>query len=96
MVTMKDKSPADFSRMHMLVWIGMTQSCVMTSIAKTLLVKYIEKFYHQKLKIFQIKKSEIFHISAQNTDYGYPLDPPRWSTYSFTIMYTSLNPSFTI
>ena len=24
------------------------------------------KFYHQKMAIFQIKNSDIFHISAQN------------------------------
>ena len=26
---------------------------------------------------FQIKNSDIFHISAQNIDCGYPLEPPR-------------------
>ena len=26
---------------------------------------------------FQIKNSDIFHISAQNIDCGYSLDPPR-------------------
>ena len=26
---------------------------------------------------FQIKKSDIFHISAQNIDYEYSLEPPR-------------------
>ena len=26
---------------------------------------------------FQIKKSDIFHISAQNIDCGYPLEPPQ-------------------
>ena len=31
------------------------------------------KFYHQKMAIFQIKNSDIFHISAQNIDCGYPL-----------------------
>ena len=25
---------------------------------------------------FQMKNSDIFHISAQNTDCGYPLEPP--------------------
>ena len=25
----------------------------------------------------QIKNSDIFHISAQNIDCGYPLEPPR-------------------
>ena len=35
------------------------------------------KFYHQKMAIFQIKNSDIFHISAQNIDCGYSLEPPR-------------------
>ena len=26
---------------------------------------------------FQIKKSDIFHISVQNIDCGYSLEPPR-------------------
>ena len=45
------------------------------------------KFYHQKKKKkkkkkkrknenFQIKKTDIFHISAQNIDCGYSLEPP--------------------
>ena len=36
------------------------------------------KFYNQKLANFQIKNSNIFHISAQNIDCGYSLEPPRW------------------
>ena len=35
------------------------------------------KFYHQKMAIFQIKNSDIFHISAQNIACGYSLEPPR-------------------
>ena len=35
------------------------------------------KFYDQKMAIFQIKNSDIFHISAQNIDCGYSLEPPR-------------------
>ena len=35
------------------------------------------KFYNQKGENFQIKKSDIFHIPAQNIDYGYLLEPPR-------------------
>ena len=34
------------------------------------------KFYYKK-KMFQIKNSDIFHISAQNIDCGYSLEPPR-------------------
>ena len=35
------------------------------------------KFYHQKMAIFQIKNSDIFHISAWNIDCGYSLEPPH-------------------
>ena len=65
------------------------------------------KFYHQKMAIFQIKNSDIFHISAQNIDCGYSLEPPRrggsneyaqsmfWAEIR-KIMYTPVNPNFTI
>ena len=35
------------------------------------------KFHHQNNENFQIKNSNIFHISAQNIDCGYSLEPPR-------------------
>ena len=35
------------------------------------------KFYHQKNENFQIKKFDIFHISAKNIDSGSSLEPPR-------------------
>ena len=35
------------------------------------------KVHLQKLKIFIYKNPDIFHISAQNIDYGYSLEPPR-------------------
>ena len=35
------------------------------------------KFYHQKMKNFQVKNPNIFHISAQNIDCWYSLEPPR-------------------
>ena len=34
-------------------------------------------FYRQKNESFQIKNSDIFHISAQNIDCGFLLEPPR-------------------
>ena len=37
----------------------------------------ILKILPTKNENFQIKKSDIFHISAQNIDYGYSLEPPR-------------------
>ena len=63
-------------------------------------------FFHQKMKIFNQKK-DILHISAQNIDCGYSLEPPRrggsneypqsmfWAEIR-KIMYTPVNPSFTI
>ena len=67
------------------------------------------KFYHKKKKNenFQIKNSDIIHISAQNIECWYPLEPPRrggsneypqsifWAEIR-KIMYTPVNPSFTI
>ena len=52
--------------MHMLLYI-----------TKTRLFKYIENFNTKNWK-FQIKNSDIFHISAQNIDCGYSLEPLRW------------------
>ena len=45
-------------------------------ITKTCLFKYTENFT-TKTETFQIKDSDIFHISAQNIDCGYSLEPPR-------------------
>ena len=43
---------------------------------KTRLYKYIENFTSKNYKILD-ENSDIFHISAQNIDCGYPLEPPR-------------------
>ena len=40
-------------------------------------IQIYRKFHLQKLKFFQIKNSDIFHISTQNIDCGYSLEPPR-------------------
>ena len=45
-------------------------------ITKTRLLKYIENFTSQNCK-FSDKNSDIFHISDQNIDCGYSLEPPR-------------------
>ena len=67
----------------------------------------ILKILPPKNENFQIKNSDIFHISAQNIDCGYSLEPPRrggsneypqsmfWAEI-WKIMYTPVNPSFTI
>ena len=62
-------------------------------ITKTRLFKYIENFTTKKLANFQIKNSNIFHISAQkhrlwvlirtssqNIDCGYSLELPLWGS----------------
>ena len=45
-------------------------------ITKTRLFKYTENFTTKKNENFQMKNSDIFHISAQNIDCGYSLEPP--------------------
>ena len=65
------------------------------------------KILPPKMAIFQIKNSDVFHISAQNIDCGYSLEPPRrggsneypqsmFLSRNNKIMYTLVNPSFTI
>ena len=61
------------------------------------------KILQSKTKNLQIKNSDIFHVSAQNIDCGYLLEPPRrggsneypQSSKTRQIMYTHVNPSFT-
>ena len=47
------------------------------SIKKTHLFKYIENFTTKKTGKFSDKRSDIFHISAQNIDCGYSLELPH-------------------
>ena len=70
-------------------------------------IQIYRKFHLQKTENFQIKISDIFHISAQNIDCGYSLEPPRrggsneyhnlcfWAEIR-KLIYTPVNPSFTI
>ena len=46
---------------------------------KTRLFKYTENFIDKNWK-FSGKNSDIFHISAQNIDCRYSLEPPRWGS----------------
>ena len=46
-------------------------------VTKTRLFKYIENFTTKKGKFSGKKNSDIFHISAQNIDCEYSLEPPR-------------------
>ena len=75
-------------------------------ITKTCLFKDAENFTTKKWK-FSVKNSDIFHISAQHIDRGYSLEPPRRGVSNkypqsmfFSnirkIMYTPVNPSFTV
>ena len=40
-------------------------------------IQIYRKFYLQKTENFQIKTLDMFHISGQNIDCGYSLEPPR-------------------
>ena len=54
-----------------------TAAVIQNPLRKTCLFKYMENFTSKKLEIFQIKNSDSFHISAQNIDCVYSLEPPR-------------------
>ena len=67
----------------------------------------ILKILPPKTKKSSDKNSDIFHISAQNIDCGYSLEPPRrggsneytqsmFLSRNKKIMYIPVNPSFTI
>ena len=76
-------------------------------ITKTCLFKYTENFITKKWKFSDKKILIYFHFSVQNIDCGYSLEPPwqggsnEYSQSMFRaeirkIMYTPVNPSFTI
>ena len=52
------------------------------TIRKTRLFKYIENFTTKNWFFFSNKNSDIFHISAQNIDCGYSLEPPLRGGYN--------------
>ena len=69
------------------------------------------KILQPKEEKFSNKNSDIFHISAQNIECGYSLEPPRrggsneyphsmfflfFVFFFIKTMYTPVNPSFTI
>ena len=79
--------------------------CIIT---RTSLSKYTENLTTKKMKVFRWKILFFFFpISAQNIDCAYSLEPPRrggsneypqsmfWAEIG-KIMYTPVNPSFTI
>ena len=57
-------------------WVTLEKRRENHNITKTCLFKYTEKFSTKKWN-FSDKNSDIFNISAQNIDCGYPLEPPR-------------------
>ena len=57
-------------------WVYLLPLFSGSCITKTRLFKYIENFITKHWK-FSDKNSDIFHISAQNIDCGYSLEPPR-------------------
>ena len=63
-------------------------------ITKARLFKYIENFTTKKGKKNQLRKSDIFHISAQNIECGYSLELPRRSNSNVypQRMYSPVNP----
>ena len=74
---------------------------------KTRLFKYIENFTSKNWKFSDKKIWNFFHISVQNIDCGYWLEPPhRGSSNEYPqsmfwaeirkLTYTPVNPSFTI
>ena len=78
----------------------------MTFITKTRLFKYIDSFT-SKVWNFLDKNSDIFSYFCQNIDFGYSFEPPRrggskaYNILFFRgkikkIIYTPVNPSFTI
>ena len=58
----------------------------------------ILKILPPKHENFQIKNTDIFLISAQNIDCGYSLEYPQsmFLSRNKKIMYTPVNPSFTV
>ena len=64
--------------MRRLIWVFARRICI---IIENALWKhaysYIMKLLPPKNENFQIKNSDIFHISAQNIDCGYSLEPLR-------------------
>ena len=58
-------------------WCNTALQYLVRNITKTYLFKYTENFTNKKNENFQIKNSDILHISAQNIDCGYSLEPPQ-------------------
>ena len=62
--------------MMMMMSSGLTTHQPMRALRKHA-YSNIMKILPPKNENFQIKNSDIFHVSAQNIDCGYSLEPPR-------------------
>ena len=102
--------PRNINCIYRKYWdtLSIYHSCpnILRYITKTRLFKY-RNFHLQKLKIFRYKNYDIFHMSAQNIDCWYSLEPPRrggsneyqqsmFLSRNKKLIYTPVNPSFTI
>ena len=63
---------------HLFLSPAFTKKSKEGFITKTRLFKYIENFTTKKNWEFQIKILIFFHISTQNIDCGYSLEPHQW------------------
>ena len=87
-LTADSDGPDQTARSHSLIWAFAVRACpedtfwlgtahlFSTTNMKTCLFKYNEIFT-TKNEHFQIKNSNIFHISAKNINCGFSLEPPR-------------------
>ena len=102
MIFNRKRMHADWSE----IFTNFYENTLIQIIMKTRLFKYIEKFTSKNWKFSDIN-TDIFHISAPNIDCGYSLEPPRrrgsngypqsmFLSIDKKIMYTPVNPSFTI
>ena len=66
-----------FYKLHCCHMKSLNEPIPRALIAKTRLFRYTENFTTKKNENFQIKISDIFHISAQNIDCDCSLEPPR-------------------
>ena len=90
-----------------MIHIRLSILLVWTHYENTPIQIYWEFYLQKKNEKFQIKNSYILHVSDQNLNCGYSLEPPRrggsneYPQFMFLaeirkIMNTPVNPSFTI
>ena len=82
------------------VFVMVFISCIGMSLRKHAYSNILKNLTPKSEK-FQIKNSDVFHISAKNIDCGYSLEPTSTHNLCFCaeirkIIYTPVNASFTI